>query len=63
MTPKKITSRVKRTVNHVHRNRGKYAAAATAVVFVKLNMHTAREFDAFLTEKGINPAEFWLADE
>ncbi len=59
----KISNRTKKVVNHVHRHRGKYAAAVTAAAFMKLSAKTAREFDAFLESKGIDPDEFWFIEE
>lgn len=45
--------------NHVVRNRGKYAAGATFIVMLKLQLHTATQINQFLTEKGIDPMEYY----
>jgi len=44
--------------NHIHRNRGKYAAGATFVACTAMHMTAVKQWNAFLEEKGIDPTEF-----
>lgn len=45
-----VKNRVNATAAHVHRNRGKYAAATTAAAFLALMNRNAKELNAFLAE-------------
>jgi hypothetical protein len=46
------------TKNHIHRNRGKYAAGVTFIAMTKLHMIAVSQWTEFLEEKGIDPMEF-----
>lgn len=48
--------------NHVVRHRGKYAAGATFIVMLKLQLHTAAQINQFLAEKGIDPMEYYCPE-
>jgi hypothetical protein len=58
----KITSTPRKVKNHVVKHRAKYAVAATAAVALKLQFHTANEFNTFLAEKGLLE-EYYHLDE
>lgn len=45
--------------NHVHRNRGKYAVLVTATAFIYIQQIANAQWTEFLTEKGIDPMEFF----
>jgi hypothetical protein len=59
----KITSTPKKVKNHVVKHRAKYAATATAVVALKLQMQTAKQFNAFLQEKGLYEEYYAIGQE
>ena len=56
---KTLKSAASSTKNHIVRNRAKYATAVTAFAFMSLMIRTGNEWQAFLVEQGIDPAEFF----
>lgn len=50
-------------VNHVRRHPGTYFMGSIALVLLLGSLRTSSEINEFLTEKGIDPNEFWLAPE
>lgn len=55
----KVKSKAISVKNHVRRNRGKYVALTVTSVFVLVQVRAAKELNSFLTEKGIDPAEYF----
>jgi LPS sulfotransferase NodH len=54
-----IKSKVISVKNHVRRNQVKYAIAGTAMVFLYIQYKASEQWTEFLTEKGIDPMEFF----
>ena len=50
-------------VNHVRRHKGTYFMGSIALVLLLASIRNSNEINTFLTEKGIDPNEFWLAPE
>lgn len=46
----------------VNKHRFALGVTAATAVFIILNKRNAREIDAFLTEHGIDPKEFWTPE-
>lgn len=61
-----MKNRIKQTAvsarNHIHRHRGKYAAAATLIAMLELQQISNRQWVSFLEEKGIDPDEFFCPE-
>lgn len=53
---------LKTAKNHVKKHRAKYAAAGTAIAFLALMRHNAKELNAFLEEKGLLE-EYYYSEE
>ena len=54
-----IKSKVISVKNHVARNKVKYAVLGTASVFMYIQYTASQQWSEFLTEKGIDPMEFF----
>lgn len=61
--PEKIRDLKNKTILHVHRNRAKYAAALTAVAFLKMQLHTGKEINTFLEKHNLLDAYYNPVDE
>lgn len=62
MTLKKIDAVVCKVGAHIKKHRAKYAVAVTSVAFIKLLNSNANDYNAFLTDNGINPNEYWYRE-
>lgn len=51
-----------RVKNHVARNKVAYAVGAVAISAIALQQRNRIEFYAFLTERGIDPMEFYCPE-
>jgi hypothetical protein len=58
----KIKATALRVKNHVSSNRWTYVASSVAVMAIALQQANNRSFQAFLTEKGIDPLEFYCPE-
>ena len=61
--PEKIRALKNKTVLHVHRNSAKYAAAATAAVFIKLQLRSGKNMNEFLEKHNLLDAFYNPVDE
>lgn len=59
----KIRDRAVKVKDHVVRNQVAYGLGALSAMLAYGNIRTARGINAFLTEKDIDPDEFWLTTE
>lgn len=55
-----IPSKIK---NHVAANKAAYVAGAIAIAAVALQQRNRKDFDAFLTSKGIDTLEYYCPEE
>lgn len=58
----KIKTGVVKVKNHVKNNKFAYAASTVAVLAIWLQQTNKNDFYAFLTEKGIDPMEFYCPE-
>lgn len=49
--------------DHVKRQKFAYLFAGTSALLLTGSIRSGRQIDEFLTEKGIDPAEYWLGPE
>jgi hypothetical protein len=54
-----MKDKILKVKNHVSRHKVEYAVGVTAAAFLVLIHRNNDAIDAFLIEKGIDPAEYW----
>lgn len=55
-------SRLTLVKNHLNRHKVAYVAGAIAITAIALQQKNLKDFTSFLTEKGIDPAEYFTPD-
>lgn len=58
----KIMSIPSKVKNHVAAHKGAYVAGAVAIAAIALQQRNRKDFDKFLTSKGIDLDEYYLPD-
>ena len=58
-SPKKTLVKIK---NHLNTNKVAYVAGTVAVMAIALQQRNRLEFNKFLTEKGIDPEEYYCPE-
>lgn len=59
MTKPNATAVASKVKNHLNRHKVAYVAGAVAISAIALQQHNLKAFTSFLTEKGIDPAEYF----